>query len=389
MRTAFALSWIFLLSLSVGCSAAADPPGDSEAGGSGAAASGGGMNLGGGGSSAGGAGSGNGGGLAFGGSGNEGGGSGGGECAGVSQQASNAVLPVDVIWTIDTSGSMTEETAAVRANMNAFSQQITAAGVDVRIVLVAEQYSPPPFPGFPDEGICIGAPLGSGKCPDDNKAPNFLHVFKSVGSTNSLSLVLQTYPNYKNALRPGSMKILTVVTDDNSALSAAAFTQQFDAIDPANVVPGLWKVYGIYCFSKCPSAAKQGTVYQQLVQQTQGVAGDLCTQNFKPVFDQLAAGVVSASKLSCGWKIPAAPAGETFDKQKVNVVFTDGSAQATTFGKVGSAADCGPNGGWHYDNEQNPTMVLVCPSTCQAIQSDPNGKIDVQFGCATKLAPPK
>lgn len=373
------------LGLSGACSAAADPGEDPAGAGSGGP--GGGVNVGGGGT---GSGSGSGGGLSFGGgSGNEGGGSAGGECAGVSQQASNAILPIDVIWTIDTSGSMTEETAAVRANMNQFSQQISAAGVDVRIILIAEQYAPPPFPGFPDEGICIDAPLGSGKCPDDNKQPSFLHVFKTVGSTNSLQLVLQMFPSYKAALRPGSLKILTVVTDDNSAVPAASFTQQFDALDPTLITPGLWKLYGIFCFSKCPSAAKQGSVYQELVQQTQGVSGDLCLQNFKPVFDQLAQGVVASSKLSCGWKIPPAPAGETFDKSKVNVQFTAGDGQQTTFGKVGSAAECGPSGGWHYDNEQNPTMVLVCPETCKAIQADAQAKIDVQFGCATKLGTPK
>jgi len=373
---------ISVLGLCAACSAAPDP-GDDESG-AGAGGPGGGMNLGGGGS---GSGPGSGGGLSLGGSGNAGGG--GGECAGVTQQASNAVLPIDVIWTIDTSGSMTAETAAVRQNMNQFSQQISAAGVDVRIVLVAEQYGPAPFPGFPDEGICIDAPLGSGKCPDDNKGPNFLHVFKGVGSTNSLQLILQMYPSYKAALRTDSLKILTVVTDDNSALNAASFTQQFDALDPTTIMPGLWKMYGIFCFSKCPSAAKQGSVYQELVQQTQGVSGDLCTQNFKPVFDQLAAGVVASSKLACGWKIPPAPSGETFDKQKVNVMFTAGGGQQTTFGKVGSAAECGASGGWHYDNEQNPTMVLVCPDTCKAIQGDSAGKIDVQFGCATQLGTPK
>src|SRR5687768_6554365 len=62
--------------------------------------------------------------------GNTGGGGGSGaECAGVSQVANNAVLPADVIWTIDTSGSMTEETEAVRQNMNKSSQMIAGAGV--------------------------------------------------------------------------------------------------------------------------------------------------------------------------------------------------------------------------------------------------------------------
>ena len=50
---------------------------------------------------------------------------------------------------------------------------------------------------------------------------------------------------------------------------------------------------------------------------------------------------------------------------------------------VQSPADCAANGGWYYDDNTNPTQVLVCPSTCTAIQSDPNAKVDVLFGCQT------
>ncbi len=309
------------------------------------------------------------------------------QCAGVTQEANNAVLPVDVIWTIDTSCSMIQETQAVRDNMNDFSKQIANAGVDVRIVLLAEQYGKPPIPFAPDQGICIGAPLGSGSCPQDTKLPRFAHIYQEVGSTNSLSLILSAFPNYKSALRPESLKIFTVVTDDNSALPAQDFSKQVEQLDPSYIKAGLWKMYGIFCFSDCPSAARPGDVYKQIVTQTQGVAGDLCKQNFKPVFDQLAQGVVASSQLSCGWAIPPPPDGQAFNKGKVNVVFTSGGGQQATFGKVGSAAECGPAGGWHYDDENNPDTVLVCPDTCKQIQADPTGKIDLQFGCSTVEVP--
>ena len=35
-----------------------------------------------------------------------------------------------------------------KANMNKFSQIISNVGVDVRIVLIAEQWAPSPFPGI-------------------------------------------------------------------------------------------------------------------------------------------------------------------------------------------------------------------------------------------------
>ncbi len=365
------------------CSADTGSGGNSGTSGSGQPGSGGsGGSIGVGGSSA------SGGSLNLDGGGNTGGtGNVGGECAGITQEAASGVLPADVIWAIDTSGSMTEETAAVRQNMNAFSAQIANAGVDVRIVLIAEQWEPSPFPPIPDEGICIDAPLGSGQCPNDTNLPKYAHIFQTVSSTNSLQLFLSTYQTWQQQLRPGAVKIFVVVTDDNSALPAADFTQQLNALDPTKIQPNQWRMYGIFCFTDCPSAAKPGTVYQQLVTQTNGVAGDLCLQNFKPVFDQLASGIVGAAKLDCVWSIPTPSDGQPLDPNKVNVEFTNGSGQTTTIYKVNSAADCGPNGGWYYDDDQNPQNILVCPSTCQVIQGDPNGKISIKFGCVTQRVP--
>lgn len=364
----------------LGCSAAStgeDPGGGAT--GNGGSGNSGGIGLGGNGT----------GGLGIGGGGSGTGGSSGGACAGVTQQADNTQLPADVIWAIDTSCSMFEETAAVQSNMNKFSSIIANAGIDVRNILLGEEYGPPPFPGLPQEGICIAPPLGSGACPADTNFPNYLHVFQEVASTNALMLYLSTYPTYKSALRPNSIKIFVVVTDDNSSLPAQGFIDQLVVLDPAVIKPSQWKMYGIFCFSNCPSAAEPGTVYGELVNLTGGISSDMCLQNFDPVFDQLAQGIIGSAKLDCGWVIPDPPPGETFNKDKVNVIFTPGGGTGAPIGKVGSAAECGPNGGWYYDNESNPSSVHVCPNTCSSIQSDPNGKIEVQFGCATIPGVPK
>jgi hypothetical protein len=194
-------------------------------------------------------------------------------------------------------------------------------------------------------------------------------------------------PTYKSQLRPNSLKIFTVVTDDNSAIPAQAFIDGVVQLDPTIIKPNQWRMYGIFCFFDCPSAAEPGTVYNELVNLTGGISSDLCLQNFDPVFNQLAQGIIGSAKLDCGWVIPDPPPGETFNKNKVNVIFTPGGGTGTPVGKVGSAAECGPSGGWYYDDESNPSSVHVCPSTCQVIQSDPNGKIDVQFGCDTIRVP--
>lgn len=305
------------------------------------------------------------------------------ECEALSQEAKSKFKPVDIIWAVDTSGSMNAERKAVETNLNAFAQQITAAGIDVHVVLIADP-----------SAMCIGAPLGKGTCPGGSNAPGFLHVEKYVGSHSALSAFVGYYQAYKPVLRQNSIKVFTVVTDDNTKSgninSAAEFTQAVAGLDAGWFDD--WKVSGIFCTGKgCSSnCAATGHTYNALVSQTNGVSGDLCGGNaagFTPVFDSLAKAIIDNKTLDCQWAIPPAPAGQTFDKTKVNVRFTSGANVGSDIYAVADATQCGPQGGWYYDDPNQPTTISVCPATCQAIQSDPTGKIDILFGCVTVVQP--
>jgi hypothetical protein len=94
-----------------------------------------------------------------------------GPCQAVSQEVKTEALPVDIIWAVDTSGSMLDEAVAVQQNINTFSQQITDAKIDVRVVMLAEEQ----LLGI---SICVGPPLGTGNCSapgGDSKPPTFFH----------------------------------------------------------------------------------------------------------------------------------------------------------------------------------------------------------------------
>lgn len=373
-----------LLAICAGCSV--DGEGTGFDNGEGAAATG---------SDGGGEGGGGGGETIIGGGGSSGSGTGGSAggafdgCESISETATNTLQPADIIFAIDSSGSMGTEMAAVQANMNAFSQQIAASGIDTRIVLIAEPPASFPIPFVPPEGICIEPPLGAGNCPanETNPSAGYWHLLDAVGSTNALNVIMTTYPKWQNVMRSGATKAFVVVTDDDDRRAAPyatpdAWIQAVDALP--EFTAGAWKFHGIYCFTDCLLvAADVGTAYQELVGKTGGVAGDLCLQNFTPVFDAIAAGVIEGAELKCEWDIPAAPAGQAFDPGKLNVDFTDSAGATTPILHVPDVSVCGPQGGWYYDNPQNPTKVLVCPATCDAIRSDKQGRIDVLFGCET------
>jgi hypothetical protein len=283
--------------------------------------------------------------------------------------------------------------------MNRFAQQLVDSGIDVNLVLISSANTAyqmnaacPPndfvcalgmlISAFVDFGVCIGAPFGSGMCPNDSKPPNFLHLPTPVGSTNGLQMALDLYPMYSHMIRPNTSKHFAIVTDDNSDLGAAAFTQGVNALDPTLFAQ--WRYHGIFSFSQCPDAAAVSTVHQELVTQTGGVAGDLCTQSFDPVFDELAMDVVMKAEIACDWPIPAPPAGQTLNRDKINVNFTQPDGTVVPLGRIPTGEMCDGREGWYYDSDDAPTTVISCPASCDRFKTS-GGKVDVLFGCNSMI----
>ena len=301
-------------------------------------------------------------------------------CVEFAAEAENQIQPSDIIIAIDQSGSMDTETNWVKNQLNGFAQQITSSGIDVHVVVIAGK------PGS-ENGFCVPAPLGSGSCPNDD-SPSLLHVNQHVDSHDALVQILQTHPYYQQALRPEARKHIVVISDDDSEdMSAGTFDAYVKSADPS---------YADYVFhaivansGSCPYAAEEGKEYKQLVAYTQGVLGDLCQQDFAPVWDELSTQVVASAALACEWDIPEPPDGEVFAANEVNVQLT-ANGNVTSPGYVGSAADCAAvTAGWYYDDPANPQQVLVCPQTCDAIQGAQAASVNISFGCETVTATPK
>ena len=313
-------------------------------------------------------------------------------------------LPVDIIWGVDNSGSMFEEAAAVQENINAFSQQITAAKIDVHVVMLAG------YPVLVLPGVCVGPPLGSGQCPGDSKPPNFFHHQSAVvDSWNGAVVFKDMFPQYRHMLRPNALKYLVIVTDDDSAgLTSGVYTNNptgfitdYTALDPMMRTSSggpAWKMSGVYAHTQCLNASRVGAFWKAVIDQTGGVHGDICacqagqqatcTQTFKSVLDSLAKTITTAAKpLDCEYAIPPPPAGKAFDKEKVNVDLATGGA-TENIGWVQDASACHPElGGWYYDSNDNPTRILTCPKSCDRIKATTSGSVSVAFGCARKPIP--
>jgi len=83
----------------------------------------------------------------------------------------------------------------------------------------------------------------------------------------------------------------------------------------------------------------------------------------------------SAVAVECTYSVPAPPAGQTLDLNKVNVEYN-----GTEVG-YNNTATC--DQGWQYAN--NNSQVVLCGSTCDQVKADPNAKIQIAFGCDTVI----
>jgi hypothetical protein len=314
-------------------------------------------------------------------------------CAASIQSA--AKPQVDIIVVIDTSGSMTEEVVQTKTNINDFATSIGQSGLDYQVILIAAR-------GTGNLQMCVPPPLGGANCADN--PPLFHHVNQTVGSTNSLSLVLSTYDsanaalNWAKYLRPTATKVFIEITDDNSSLAFASFDTQLLAKQPAGMFGTAQKrkyIFDSICGwsdpspildpMKCGSAVNIGANYQNLSVLTKGIVDSVCKTSYKGVFQNIAKGV--AGTLGCQFDMPKSN-GNPIDPNKVVVRYTPGSGPAQSLTQVTDASKCAqfPNG-WYYDNNTTPTKILLCAGACTTVGADQGGKVEILVGCATD--PPK
>lgn len=316
--------------------------------------------------------------------GDEGGGPSG--CESLVDEANVGPKPQDIIVVIDNSGSMSAEADFVQQYMNSFSIQIEAANIDSHIILLS---------GYPSDGagVCIEPPLGSGGCPtDDDNPPGFVHIGVPINSHDALDQIIANYPNYSQYLRKTAVTHIVVVTDDNADMDAPQFIAQMAGLSPHL---SEFKFHGIIapedpiqaCLNMttcCTLAAGRGSVYQQLINTTGGVEGNLCEQQFQPIFQAVAQQVIGGATLSCSWEIPPPPAGEEFNPDEVNIEFDDGQGGTLEIGRVDDPSLCGGvSDGWYYDDPNDPSVIHVCPQTCDKLQGFEQAQIAIIFGCAT------
>jgi hypothetical protein len=296
---------------------------------------------------------------------------------------------VDIVFVIDDSGSMTEEMNQVKTNVNTFASKIGGSGLDYQVLFIVKRATSPTQTG---NVICVPAPLGGANCADN--PPLFHHINQDVQSTNSLSLILSTYDsttaalNWKQYLRLDAYKVFIEVTDDQSAMTSAAFDTALLAKAPTGMfgtaaarkyifhtIAGWQEGTAALSATKCASAVNNGSRYQELSQLTGGLIDSVCKTDYSGVLTKLASGIVE--KLGCELKVPSAA---TADPTTLVVQLTPNGGTGRKLTQVTDASKCATIAdAWYYDDNAAPTKILLCPTTCTAAAQD--SKIEALVGC--------
>lgn len=335
------------------------------------------------------------------------------------------VSPVDVIITIDNSGSMGQEIEGVQDNINTnFADIIGASGLDYRVILVSQ------FGDLEEENVCIEAPLGGipqGGCNNPPGDPvngeRFFHYAETISSHNAWCKLLETFDTpddngftatgWQEWLRPEAFKTFIVLTDDgvtcgpyddndnvgDGTSEATAYDSDLLALSPLHFGTADDRNYAWYSIvamayndpmdapylpadpvidDECPTAAGPGTGYQGLSVLTDALRFPLCdTTSYDVVFQAIAEGVIKGAKIACSFPVPVPPEGVTIDLDTVLVEYTPGGVgDPNIFMQVPTAADCDAMS-FYIENDQ----VNLCPDACALVQMDVDATIDIAFSC--------
>ncbi|AKT38810.1 uncharacterized protein CMC5_029560 [Chondromyces crocatus] len=358
-------------------------------------------------------------------------------CAAQSAEATLQKRPVDVIFMIDNSGSMTQEIVSVQNNINDnFAGILQTEGVDFRVIMVARHGN-----AASNQSICVSMPLSGTSCspiPNQpvNNPPIFYHYSLAIGSHNSLCRALDSFAGgvadqfgfapggWSEWLRPDSLKVFVELTDDGVTCSttrlspnvtlndgdneaggitaAAQFDAALLALSPEHFGTADNRNYVFYSIvgvsdnnpptapyvaadpmvtTRCNTAVAPGTGYQALSRTTGGLRFPLCqVGSYNAVFQAIAEGVIAGATLACEFPVPDAPQGETIDLKSVQVQYTPSAGDPQIYDQVDGASAC-TAGAFYIEAD----TIRLCPDACAVVQADAAAKIDVLFACAANI----
>ena len=215
----------------------------------------------------------------------------------------------DILFVVDTSGSMGSEAATVAANLQSFGGYLDAEGIDYHLIVVAKDMS--------SVRLCVKSPVATTKCntevpPCCDEGERFLKTNTYIASTDACEemVAAEVYKEYSAKLRKDSGKTIVFVSDDkisgtygctSATCKTAEANKWFAALQAADVdgyfAPTPKLPHGVMIHSidghDCGGEPGRGSsyTYKGLAEQTGGTNFELCATDWTPYFSVIAGAV--------------------------------------------------------------------------------------------------
>jgi hypothetical protein len=323
--------------------------------------------------------------------------------------ASATLSGVNMFVMFDRSSSMTEEANdrgdtrwdVTSAALSAFFASPEAGGLKLALRFFPHDQPAMGCHGNDDEGGCnvdaCAAPLVDLGTLSDGPAPSDAHEAALVAATMSsspgmagqgtpISAALGGALQWAAAQRaktPNENSVVVLVTDGEANGCVERIDQIAELAADALAANGV-RTYAIGLTGSqerdMDEIAEAGGTGQGIF-----VADGANTQQ-----ELLAAlGAIRGAILDCDFPMPEPKPGLEVNPAQINVNYTAGGGGKSTLRQVGDEAACTGAEGWYYDNAQNPTRILLCKSTCDAVVTDPMANLEILLGCDTLSGMPK
>jgi Mg-chelatase subunit ChlD len=304
-----------------------------------------------------------------------------GACLATSAQAE--LIPLDMIILLDRSGSMsgTKWDGSTNA-LKTFVNDPASAGINVGIVYF-------PIDNPPDGNSCNYLHYDELVVPVAELPGNAPAMVTSIDAEDPNGGDTPTYGGLKGALFNATAhqtanpthKVIVVFASDGDPNNCPGNENTIPVI--AGLASSALNFNGVQTYVIAIQGATLANLNQIALAGGTMQAYDV-TANVAQFSQKMAE--IRAAALSCEFIIPDAPAPQQFDPEKVNVSYTPGGqGDPQTLPQATNFADCGATPGWYYDNNTDPTKILLCPASCTTVQADSSAEIGVLFGCKTEV----
>ncbi len=290
-------------------------------------------------------------------------------------------VPLDLFFMLDTSGSMSDEKIeGLRTGLGAFfndpqSTSIGASGQKFPLpkdssifheTCDGSAYAQPAVPWEALPNPALGSWVSS--LETDGYAPS---VPALTGAVEACRTRMSVVPTHKCAV------VFTTDGEPNGNCPPTSTASQA----PLGEVAAAAMADGIPVFAiGLPGSDPVGIAILNTIAQQGGTGAPIMIQSGN-VGSELTTALnsIRGDALGCEFQMPTSTG--TVDPDLVALRYTPGGGSEHETERVVDAAQCSGQG-WYYDNNNDPTKLIVCPDTCAEMQEDQDGEVRIVLGCS-------